>query len=241
MLLEAALNGGRSAAQHPAIPVTASQLAAAAAQSARAGADAVHFHVRATDGSESLNAADVARAVAAVRKLGVPFGVSTGAWIIPDPARRVAAIEAWTTFPDFASINFDEAGAAELGVCLLERAVSIEAGVANAFAAQQLVRSGLADHCLRIMFEPREQITADAMASVAQAEAVLDEALVRAPRLLHGVDATAWPLVSAARARGYDTRIGFEDTLTLPDGRPAGDNGELVRAAVMLLSEAVRP
>jgi uncharacterized protein (DUF849 family) len=236
-LLEAALNGGRSAAKHPAIPVTPSQLAAATAQSTRGGAGAVHFHVRATDGSESLDAADVARAVTAVRKLGVPFGISTGAWIISDPVRRLAAIEEWTTFPDFASINFDEDGAAELGVFLLQRKVSIEAGVANAFAAQQLVRSGLAGHCLRIMFEPREQVTADAMASVAEAEAVLDEAPVRVPRLLHGVDATAWPLVSAARARGYDTRIGFEDTLTLPDGTVASDNGELVRAAMALLGD----
>jgi uncharacterized protein (DUF849 family) len=237
MLLEAALNGGRSAAKHSAVPVTPSQLAAATAQSVRAGAGAVHFHVRATDGSESLDASDVARAVTEVRKLGVPFGISTGAWIISDPARRLAAIEEWTTFPDFASINFDENGAAELGVLLLQRDVGIEAGVANAFAAQQLVRSGLANRCLRVMFEPREQVTADAMASVAQAEAVLDAGSVRVPRLLHGVDATAWPLVSAARALGYDTRIGLEDTLALPDGRPAGDNGELVRAAVALLGD----
>jgi uncharacterized protein (DUF849 family) len=236
MLLEAALNGGRSAATHRAIPVSASQLAAAAAQSARAGAGAVHFHVRAADGSESLDATDVARAVTVVRRVGVPFGISTGAWIISDPARRLAAIEEWTIFPDFASINFDEAGAAELGVYLLQQDVGIEAGVANALAAQQLVRSGLADRCLRVMFEPREQVTADAMASVAEAEKVLDAALVRVPRLLHGLDATAWPLVSAARARGYDTRIGFEDTLTLPDGTTASDNGELVQAAAMLLS-----
>lgn len=236
-MLEAALNGGRSAAKHPAVPVAPSQLATAAAQSAKAGAGAVHFHVRGADGRESLAASDVAQAVAEVRKLGVPFGISTGAWIISDPARRLAAIKEWTALPDFVSINFDEDGAAELGGFLLQRKVGVEAGVANVFAAEQLVRSGLGNRFLRVMFEPREQNAADAMATVAQAEAVLDAGSVTIPRLLHGVDATAWPLLSEAGAHGYDARIGFEDTLTLPDGRLASDNGELVRAAVALLAD----
>jgi uncharacterized protein (DUF849 family) len=239
MLLEAALNGGRSAADHPAIPVSPAQLGAAAAEAARAGAAAVHFHVRAPDGRESLAAGDVARAVTEVRKHGVPFGISTGAWIIADPLRRLATIEEWTVLPDFVSINFDEEGAAELASFFLRRSVTLEAGVANRFAAEQLVRSGLGNQCLRIMFEPREQVVADAMVAVAEAETVLDAAAVRAPtRLLHGVNATAWPLVDAAGARGYATRIGFEDTLTLPDGELARGNGELVRAAHARLAAA---
>jgi uncharacterized protein (DUF849 family) len=63
---------------------------------------------------------------------------------------------------------------------------------------------------------------------------------VRAPRLLHGVNATAWPLVDAASARGYATRIGFEDTLKLPGGETAPGNGELVRAALARLTAAGR-
>jgi uncharacterized protein (DUF849 family) len=236
MLVVAALNGGRSMADHPAIPLSPAQLSAAAAESVRAGAGAVHFHVRGADGRESLAAADVAAAVTEVRRIGVPFGISTGAWIIPDPARRLAAVAEWTVLPDFVSINFDEEGAAELASFFLGRNVTLEAGVANPFAAEQLVRSGLGSRCLRIMFEPREQVAADAMTTVARTEAVLDSAAVRAPRLLHGVNATAWPLVDAVGARGYSTRIGFEDTLTLPDGKVAGGNGELVRAALARLA-----
>jgi uncharacterized protein (DUF849 family) len=231
MLVVAALNGGRSASDHPAMPVSPVQLATATAESAAAGAGAVHFHVRGPDGQETLAAADVAGAVTAVRRLGVPFGISTGAWIIAEPGRRLAAVLGWTELPDFVSINFDEEGAAELASFFLGRSVAIEAGVANPFAAEQLVRSGLGNRCLRIMFEPREQVESDAMATVARTEVVLDAAAVRAPRLLHGVHATAWPLVDAAGSRGYSTRIGFEDTLTLPDGTVAGGNGELVRAA----------
>jgi uncharacterized protein (DUF849 family) len=238
MLLEAALNGGRSPADHPAMPVSPAQLGAAAAEAAQAGAGAVHFHVRRADGRESLAAIDVALAVAEVRRHGVPFGISTGAWIIADPGRRLAAVEEWTVLPDFVSINFDEAGAAELAGVFLRRNVGLEAGVANPFAAEQLARSGLGNRCLRIMFEPREQVVRDAMATVAATEAVLDAAAVRTPRLLHGVHATAWPLVDAAGARGYGTRIGFEDTLTLPSGEVAGGNAELVRAALARLAGA---
>ena len=238
MLVVAALNGGRSPADHPAMPVSPVQLAQATAEAAVAGAGAVHFHVRGADGRESLAAGDVAGAVAAVRRLGVPFGISTGAWIIAEPARRLAVLREWTAFPDFVSINFDEEGAADLASFFLEHDVTIEAGVANPFAAEQLARSGIANRCLRIMFEPREQIAADAMTAVAEAEAVLDAAALRSPRLLHGVNATAWELVDAAGARGYATRIGFEDSLTLPDGRLAGGNGELVRAALARLAGA---
>ena len=198
----------------------------------------MHFHVRGPDGRESLAAADVARAVTEVRRRGVPFGVSTGAWIIADPDQRLAVIREWSALPDFASINFDEAGAAELASLLLGRDVGIEAGIANRQAAEELVRSGQPDRCLRIMFEPREQDTDEALASVAEAEAVLDAAGLRCPRLLHGVDLTAWTLVDAARERGYATRIGFEDTLTLPNGEVAAGNGELIRAARERLARA---
>jgi uncharacterized protein (DUF849 family) len=230
MFLIAALNGGRSRAEHPGVPISPEQLGAAALEAARAGADAVHFHVRAEDGRESLAAGDVARAANQVRPHGVPFGLSTGAWIVADPARRLTMVSEWTSLPDFVSINFDEPGAADLGSFCLERGIGLEAGVADRFAAEQLVQSGLADQCLRIMFEPREQTVAGAMQSVEEGEAVLESAGVRAPRLLHGLNATAWPLVDVAVARGYATRIGFEDTLTLPDGRTARGNGELVRA-----------
>jgi uncharacterized protein (DUF849 family) len=239
MILVAALNGGRPRSAMGTVPVLPAELAAAAREAAAAGADAVHFHVRSPDGRESLAAADVRSAVTAVRPTGVPFGVSTGAWIIADPAERLDAIGRWTALPDFASVNFDENGAVELAAALLRRGVDIEAGVPDRFAAEQLVRSGLAERCLRVMFEPREQVPAAALASVSSAEAVLDAAGVRCPRLLHGVDATAWTLLDEAAARRYDSRIGLEDTLSLPDGRPARGNAELVRAARQRLSSAL--
>ena len=59
MLLQAAINGSRAPAEHPALPVHPDQLAAAAKACVAAGVGAVHFHVRSQDGRESLAAADV--------------------------------------------------------------------------------------------------------------------------------------------------------------------------------------
>jgi uncharacterized protein (DUF849 family) len=61
---------------------------------------------------------------------------------------------------------------------------------------------------------------------------VLDRAGVKIPRLLHGLNGTAWDLIDAAVKRGYDTRIGFEDTLLLPNGAQAASNVALVTEAV---------
>ena len=231
MLLIAALNGGRRKTIHPAVPASAEELADAARGAAEAGAQAVHFHVRGPDGLESLAPGDVALAVAALRPLHIPFGVSTGAWIISDPIERLRVIGAWTALPDFASVNFDEAGAADLVRHLLGRGVAVEIGIPHCGAAEELLRSGLAPRCIRVMFEPREQALADAIACVAEAESVLDAGGIECPRLLHGVDTTAWTLLDEAVARGYDSRIGFEDALTLPDGGGARSNADLVRAA----------
>lgn len=230
MLLQAAINGARAAAEHPSLPLQPDQLAAAAKGCVAAGAGTIHFHVRDPEGRESLAAPEVARAVATVRRAcgGTPIGISTGAWIEPLPNRRLAQVRRWRVLPDFASVNFHEPGAVELAEQLLELGVGVEAGLTATDGAERLARSGLEDRCLRVLLEPLEQELAAALGTVAALESLLAG---RAPRLLHGVDATAWALLREAARRGYDARIGLEDTLLIPEGRLAGDNSELVRAA----------
>ncbi|HMA41449.1 MAG TPA: 3-keto-5-aminohexanoate cleavage protein [Gemmatimonadales bacterium] len=232
-LLQAALNGGRRKDDHPAVPTTAPEVADAAAQCVQAGARAIHVHVRDARGLESVAPGDVAHCVAALRAAipGTPVGVSTGAWIMPEPELRHRTVSAWTVQPDYASVNFHESGAEELATLLLSRGTGIEVGLPEAVAAERLVRSDLAPRCLRVLIEPQAQALDAALRTVEEIEAVLDAGGVALPRLLHGLDHTAWPLIGAAAARGYDTRIGFEDTLTLPDGTPAPSNAALVTAA----------
>jgi uncharacterized protein (DUF849 family) len=242
MLIEAALNGGRTRSQHPAIPQSSEELAQAARESVAAGAAAIHFHVRGPDGRESLAPSDVAAAVRAVREAvpGTPFGVSTGAWILKDALLRHKMVSEWKALPDFASVNFKEEGAVELAQLLLSRSMGIEAGVSDLPGAEAFVASGLAPRCLRVLIEPQENSTDSALANVSAIEAALRAGGVKRPLLLHGLDATAWELLDVAAARGYDTRVGFEDILTLPSGPLATSNAQLVAEAVRRTSLAPR-
>jgi uncharacterized protein (DUF849 family) len=60
---------------------------------------------------------------------------------------------------------------------------------------------------------------------------------VKNPRLLHGFGAAAWAFIELAARRGYDMRVGLEDTLVLPDGTRARDNAELVAMAWRILDQ----
>ncbi len=182
---------------------------------------------------ESLDANDLAMALEAIQSAipETPLGVSTGAWIVPDSTLRHEEVARWKVLPDFASVNFKEQGAVELAQLLLCRGVAVEAGLSNVRGVEVLVMSELAPSCLRVLLEPLEQLPEAALRTVQEIEAVLDCAHIAQPRLLHGVNQTAWGLIDKAGARGYDTRIGFEDVLTLPDGKTATNNGVLVAEA----------
>jgi uncharacterized protein (DUF849 family) len=233
MLIEAALNGGRTRSEHPAIPCTPQELAAAATEAVAAGAGAMHFHVRSGDGRESLQADDVGAAVKAVRTAipGVPFGASTGAWIMADPQARREAVWRWKVFSDFAGANFNEEGAKELAELMLSRGMGIEVGLSDVHGTELFVASGLAPSCLRVLIEPMEEAVVRALWMVDSIETVLARGRVTLPRVLHGREQTAWPILDEAAARGYDLRIGFEDVLTLPDGSLAASNAALVAEA----------
>jgi uncharacterized protein (DUF849 family) len=234
LLIKAAINGGRRRDDHPAVPLSPAELAADVVECLKAGAGAIHLHVRSTSDSsekESLDQEDVdwtLRAVLAVAPTE-RIGISTGAWILPHPARLEAA-KNWVVLPGFASVNFGEEGAVELAKLLLSRGVAIEAGLCDAEAAQIFLQSGLATSCLRVLLEPQEQELKSAIETVNAMEDVLRS--VDLSFLLHGTEATAWPMMDEAIARGYDVRIGLEDTIVLPDGRTAKDNVELVNEAV---------
>jgi uncharacterized protein (DUF849 family) len=171
----------------------------------------------------------------------VQVGVSTGEWIVPDPSLRLKTIAGWTELPDFASVNFNEEGAVEIAQLLISRGVGIEAGLCDEGAAAKLLNGTLAERCIRILLEPQEQQLERALGVVKGIESRLDRAGIELPRLLHGTEATAWCVIREAIKYGYDTRIGFEDTLSLPDGAVAATNAELVSEAkrLVLLGGAV--
>jgi uncharacterized protein (DUF849 family) len=165
MLIKACLNGARAPGEHPALPLTPAQLAADGAAAVAAGAQALHIHPRDAAGRETLAVDDAVRAVQAASP-GVPVGVSTGAWIVPDVSARVAAVRAWRA-PAMASVNLSEDG-------------------------------------------------------------------IAAPRVHHGYGPATWEVLRRAKGLGHGWRVGFEDVLVLPDGRPPASNAELISAALAL-------
>ncbi len=233
--LKACINGARTPDEHAALPVTPEQLAAEAVAAHVAGAKAVHLHPKDAEGVDSLLASDVEAAVAAVRDAapGLPIGVTTGYWALPDAEQRLRVIESWTVAPDFASVNWHEPGSRELAELLLGRGIGVEAGIFHAEAARSWAASGVAAHCLRVMVE----LGADGdVATADEVLALVSAAESPAPILLHGLDDSCWPLLRHAGARGLQARIGMEDTLALPDGSVTDGNAALVSAAVELLS-----
>jgi uncharacterized protein (DUF849 family) len=234
--VKACINGARTPEAHPNLPVTPEQLAAAALAAHQAGAKAVHMHPKTADGVDTLDPGIVGAAVSAVRHTvpGLPLGVTTGLWALPDENERWRVVESWTELPDFASVNWHEPGAAQLADLLLTRGVGVEAGIFHAEAAESWAASEFANHCMRVMIE----LPPDA--DIATADDLLSQVLAvgsPAPVLLHGLDESCWPLLEHAGARGVQTRIGMEDTLRMPDGSTAPDNAALVSAAVQVLSQ----
>jgi uncharacterized protein (DUF849 family) len=182
---------------------------------------------------QTLDPGAQAAALSAVRARcpAIPIGVSTGIWIEPDLERRRALVAAWQTLPDFASVNFNEPQTLELCEDLLARDIGVEAGIGTLADVQLLVSSGLAPACLRVLIEPEDEAPDAALETARRIIAALDAGGVSTPRLLHGAEATTWPMLELALRQGYDVRIGLEDTLHAPDGGLAADNAELVAAA----------
>ena len=229
MLLQAALNGPWTRADHPSVPVSMVELARDAAACAAAGAGAIHLHPRDPEGRESLDVDVVDVVVTCVREAcGVPVGVSTGAWMEPDVERRVALVRAWSA-PDYASVNLSEDGAVDIMRALIAAGVGIEAGVWSVADAELLAASGV--DVTRVLVEPVDVGAEEAVAVVEQIHAALDRFGVAAPRLQHGDGEATWVLLRDAIARGVDTRIGLEDTQYEPDGARTTGNAALVRAA----------
>lgn len=228
-MLQCCLNGTRSAADHPAVPLTAEEIASAAAEVAELGVRSLHLHPRDVRGVETLDGRAVAGTVAMVRSVvtGVQIGVSTGAWIQPDPARRRDLVRGWAALaagrPDLASVNVHEEGWTAVCAALHAAGIGIELGVFHRRAAEVLRANGIPPGTVRVLAEVQDDGTA----------ADLLEALAwtTVPVLLHGQNANTWSVLRQALTHGLDTRIGLEDTLHLPDGTRARSNADLVRHA----------
>lgn len=236
MIVQACINGARSADFHPQLPLDADAMARDGAACVASGAAELHVHARGLDGRESLAPEAMDRTVLALRRAcpGTLIGVSTGAWIENDDERTLAAIDGWSELPDYASVNLSEKAAPEVMQRLRQRGIGIEAGLASVADAERLVSLDHGCKVLRILIEISEQELSTAWEVSDGIAAVLDRAGMRHAILLHGENATVWPFVHRAAERNWSTRVGLEDGKELPDGTVAFGNAALTAAAVAI-------
>ena len=235
MAVKACLNGGRTRAEHPAVPLTPAELAADALAARNAGAFAVHVHPRDRGGAQTMDGTACDAAVAAIRAAvrGLPVGLSTSAEIDPDPFARAAAVKAWRQRPDFVSVNLSELGWAGIVRAALHAGIAVEAGLATPADAEALAGSPFTHQVTRALVEVD--------GGVAEARAVAELIPDGVPQLWHGYGERTWEVISAAAAAGFDVRVGLEDVLVLPNGAAAASNAELVAAAVELTRGPAKP
>ncbi|HEX3497888.1 MAG TPA: 3-keto-5-aminohexanoate cleavage protein [Stellaceae bacterium] len=197
------------------------------------GADALHVHPRDGAGRESVHPDDTAAALGAIRASvpGIPVGVSTGWWTAPGGRERQAPIATWRVLPDYVSVNLIEEDAPEIIALALKKGVGVEAGLWSIRDAERFAALEDAPRCLRTLIEINEQDVAEATTVARGILGILHGAGLRLPCMLHGFEATKWPLDREAIRLELDTRIGLEDGKKLPTGAVAEGNAALIRAA----------
>src|SRR5690348_15834362 len=225
------------------MPVSVDELIADLRACFRAGATGVHLHVRDQSGTETLDPLVVNDTCLRVREAAgeldvqPEIGLTTGAWIVPDLAERIAMIREWEGV-DCATVNLTEPGLEKVMTAMLDVGIGIDEGLWAPVEIDRPVRSGLLPRVQRVSIEldPGEPyfLTGEPTELAQHVNDLLGYAGSACPRPTHDMNDWTWPLVQDAFRRGHDTRVGFEDSVLLPDGARAENNAQLVKAAVAL-------
>jgi uncharacterized protein (DUF849 family) len=236
MLLKIALNGARPKSENSSIPQSIEEIIEDVQSIYRVGYHVFHIHCYDKHGNESIEPEDVSALVSSIKRISpqIQIGISTGDWIEPDLDKRIRCIEGWNVAPDFVSVNMIEHDALTISKILMKKGVLIEAGLSEEKAAEIFVKSELDKGCIRILVEPEEEDINGAMKTVTAIEHILNRKNNTLKRLLHGFNSTSWELLKEAQNRGYDGRMGLEDTIYLENGKKVTSNLELIQAAASM-------
>lgn len=236
-------NGARlGKADHPALPVTIAEIVATARACHRAGAGAIHAHVRDADGAHVLDAGLYCELIAemALAVPGMPVQITTEAVGRYSPADQRALLRVVT--PEGVSIALvemladgDRAAARRSYHALAEAGVAVQhivyepahvAALAAEIAAGTIPAPGV-----QVLYVLGRYTTG------LQSDRVMLEPFLQAAQ---GANLTAdWAICAFGRAEttclrharilGGKARVGFENNLRMADGRMAPDNAARVR------------
>lgn len=242
LVIAAAPNGARKTPRdHPALPVTADQLADTAATCQQAGAAMFHLHVRDVEGRHSLDPRHYARAIDAIRarvgdRLVIQATSESGG--VYGPREQLDAMRALQ--PESVSLAVreaigraeDEAAAADFLAWAGRQGVAVQYIL---YDPQDLARYH--DLVARGVIPGQRHWLLFVLGSYAQGRDA------QPTELLTFVDpdwpgATPWMVCAfgpgeaacalTAAGLGGQVRVGFENNLHLPDGTTAADNAALV-------------
>ena len=259
VLLMVAPNGARLGKEdHPALPLTAEELAADARACLDAGAAAIHLHVRDGRGGHTLAAAPMRRALAAVKRATggrMIIQMTSEAVGIYSAAEQMAAVRA--VEPPAVSIALREL-APDDDERTLGRFGDFLAWLARAGISPQFILYSPADAArfnrLRaqgIIPQSRPLVLFvlgyhGARSGRAADMAPFVEALENGEAGVENGEAAEWMVCAfgphlgeiaiETAALGGHLRVGFENGLDLPGGGPAPDNAAIVAAVRELLA-----
>ena len=238
MLIKIALNGARPKEQNEFIPQSLVEIEKEVKLLYENGNKVFHIHCYDENGNESLKPKDVNKLVTLVKNISpeIQIGISSGDWIEPDLEKRKSYIKGWENIPDFISVNMIEDDAIEISKLLMSKGVKLEAGLNEKKAAEIFVESDLVKDCFRILIEPEPEEISSAIETINAIEEVLNNYNIKIPRLLHGFNVVSWKILKEAKKRGYDSRIGMEDTIYLENGEMIKSNLDLVQYANKLIN-----
>jgi uncharacterized protein (DUF849 family) len=253
MLLMAAPNGARrNQADHPALPLTAAELATTAAAVRAAGAAAIHIHVRDRHGAHLLDAAAYREAIAAIRR-------AVGRQLIIQVTTE--AVGRYTAAEQMAMVRDLRPEAVSLALRELIPGQAAESAAAEFLAwlthehiwpqyilyspedlarFADLRRRGLIPGerpdvlCVLGRYSNNQPAEPADFLPFLNADLPADWTLCA-----FGPRENACVLLAAAL--GGHARVGFENNLRLPDGSLARDNAALVAAAAAAAAAAGRP
>lgn len=249
-------NGARRGkADHPALPISPEEVAAAAVACRDAGATGIHLHARDGQGVHTLSPVIYASYIQAIRRaLGPEFflQVTTEAVGRYTPAQQMAAIRGLQLRPDGVSLALRE--------LVPDAAHEADAQRFFGWLAAERITAQV------ILYEPedvrrfhelrRRRVIPEAVTDVLFVLGrYLEAGTVVEPRALLGFleaheSGTPWMVcafgreetacLALAAALGGDLRVGFENALWHGDGRLAADNAERVAEIAAVLDRLGR-
>lgn len=250
VILTCAITGAETTREHnPNLPMTAQEIANAAADAAKAGAAILHLHVRDDKGNPTQDVNVFKAAISLIRKkTDMVIEVTTGGAVGMTPQERLAPV---TLEPEMASldcgtVNFGNDYIINTLPVMREFAAEFrKRGVrptlecfdlSHIYASHVLIKEGLVEppfHYGLVMNVP---------GGVRYETDVLDLFVRKLPQGAHwtvmGIGRSSLPAVYGALAMGGNIRVGFEDNVYYSKGRLAVSNAELVERAARISREA---